>query len=31
MYCEDMQVFFTASEESFIYAKSTRNQRVESF
>ena len=26
-----MQVFFTASEESFIYAKSTRNQRIESF
>ena len=24
-------VFFTASEESCIYAKSTRNQRIESF
>ena len=31
IYCEDMQVFFIASEESFIYAKSTRNQRIESF
>ena len=26
-----MQVFFSASEESFIYAKSTGNQRIESF
>ena len=31
IYCEDMQVFFTGSEESFIYTKSTRNQRIESF
>ena len=26
-----MQVFFTASEESFTYAKATRNQHIESF
>ena len=26
-----MQMFFTGSEESFIYAKSTENQRIESF
>ena len=26
-----MQVFFTGPEESFIYAKSTRNQYIESF
>ena len=31
IYCEDVQVFFTSSEESFIYAKSTRNQHIESF
>ena len=31
IYFEDMQVFFTGSEESFIYAESTRNQRIESF
>ena len=30
-FCEDMPVFFTGLEESFIYAKSTRNQRIESF
>ena len=31
IFCEDMQVFFTGLEESFIYAKSTRNQRIKSF
>ena len=31
IYFEDMQVFFTGSEESFIYAESIRNQRIESF
>ena len=30
-YFEDMQVFFTTSKKSFIYAKSTQNQRIESF
>ena len=27
-YFEDMQVFFTTSKKSFIYAKSTQNQRI---
>ena len=31
IYCENMQMFFTGLEESFIYAESTRNQRNESF
>ena len=31
IYCEDLQVFFTGSERSYMYAKSTRNQRIESF
>ncbi len=31
IYIEDLQVFFTGSQESFLYATSTRNQRIESF
>ena len=29
IYCEDLQVFFTGDPESFRYAASTRNQRIE--
>lgn len=28
IYCEDLQVFFAGSTESFLYANSTRNQRI---
>ena len=31
IYCEDLQVFFTGKNDSFLYAASTRNQRIESF
>ena len=31
VYCEDLQTFFTGDEDSFLYAGSTRNQRIESF
>lgn len=31
IYCEDLQVFFTGSTESFLYANSTRNQRIEAY
>ena len=29
IYCEDLQTFFTGSNESFFYAASVRNQRIE--
>ena len=29
IYCEDLQVYFTKNAESFVYASSTRNQRIE--
>lgn len=29
IYCEDLQVFFTGKKESFIYSKSSINQRIE--
>ena len=29
IYCEDLQVYFTKNTESFVYASSTRNQRIE--
>ena len=29
IYCEDLQVYFTKNVESFVYASSTRNQRIE--
>ena len=28
IYCQDLQVFFTKNEHSFIYAASTRNRRL---
>ena len=31
IYCQDLQVYFTGEEESFLYASSTRNQRIEAF
>ena len=31
IYCEDLQTFFTGRNNSFIYASSTRNQRIEAF
>ena len=31
IYCQDLQVYFTVEEESFLYASSTRNQRIEAF
>ena len=31
VYCENIQVFLTNNQESFIYAKSTHNQRIEAF
>lgn len=31
IYCEDLQTFLTGRDDSFIYAASTRNQRIESF
>ena len=29
IHCEDLQVYFTKNAESFVYASSTRNQRIE--
>ena len=29
VYCEELQVFFTKNSNSFLYAASTRNQRIE--
>lgn len=31
IYCQDLQVFFTGSNQSYLCAASTRNQRIESF
>ena len=31
IYCEDLQVFLTGDLESFFYARSVRNQRIELF
>ena len=31
IYCQDLQVFFTKIDDSFLYAASTRNQRIEAF
>ena len=31
VYCEELQVFFTKNSNSFLYAASTRNQRIEVF
>ena len=31
VYCKELQVFFTGNEDSYLYAASTRNQRIESF
>ena len=31
IYCQDLQVYFTGEEESFLYASSTKNQRIEAF
>ena len=31
VYVEDLQTFFTSSDDSYLYAASTRNQRIESF
>ena len=31
VYCEELQVFFTKSSNSFLYATSTRNQGIEAF
>ena len=31
IYCEDLQVFFTGNANSFRYAASTRNQRIEAY
>ena len=31
VYCEELQVFFTINSNSFLYAASTRNQRIEAF
>ena len=31
VYLEDLQTFFTSSDDSYLYAASTRNQRIESF
>ena len=31
IYCEDLQVFFSGRNDSFLYASSTRNQRIEAF
>ncbi len=31
IYCEDIQVFLTEDDDSFIYAASTRNQRIEAY
>ena len=29
IHCEDLQVFLTGDPESFLYARSVRNQRIE--
>ena len=31
IYCQDLQVYFTGEEESFLYASSTRKQRIQAF
>ena len=31
IFCEDLQLVFTGTDDSYIYAASTRNQRIESF
>ena len=31
IYCQDMQVFFTGNDSSYLYTASTRNQRIEAF
>ena len=31
VYCEELQVFFTKNSNSFLYAASTRNERIEAF
>ena len=31
VYCEELQVFFNKNNHSFLYAASTRNQRIEAF
>ena len=31
IYCEDLQVFLTGKDDSFLYAASTRNQRIEAY
>ena len=31
IYCQDLQFYFTSEEESFSYASSTKNQRMEAF
>ena len=31
IYCQDLQVYFTGEEESFLYASSTRNQKTKKF
>ena len=31
IYCEDLQVFLTGNDDSYLYAASTRNQRIEAF
>ena len=31
IYCQDFQVYFTGEKESFLYASSTRSQRIEAF
>ena len=31
VFCEHLQLFFTGTDDSYIYAASTRNQRIESF
>ena len=31
VYCEELKVFFTKNSDSFLYAASTRNQRIEAF
>ena len=31
VYCEDLEVFLTGNDDSYLYAASTRNQRIEEF
>ena len=31
VFCEELKVFFTKNSDSFLYAASTRNQRIEAF